>query len=112
MPSATNPSPNALGRINPDTGRFYWNFPTTVLFAAIGALPGFMTGLLGVGGGFVIVPLLQRYADLSMHGVVATTLLLGRQLGHRWLERHVQRGFAAVLFGVACWLFAKAALPA
>ncbi|MBC7704860.1 sulfite exporter TauE/SafE family protein [Variovorax sp. RTB1] len=65
-----------LGRINPATGRFEWTWITAVLLAAIGALTGFMTGLLGVGGGFVIVPLLRRFTDVSMHGIVATSLLV------------------------------------
>ncbi|RMN07282.1 hypothetical protein ALP26_00484 [Pseudomonas savastanoi pv. glycinea] len=30
--------------------------------------------LLGVGGGFVIIPALTRYSDLSMKSVVATSL--------------------------------------
>jgi uncharacterized membrane protein YfcA len=33
-----------------------------------------LTGLLGVGGGFVIVPALQRYTNLVMQSVVATSL--------------------------------------
>jgi uncharacterized membrane protein YfcA len=67
---------NTFARINPDTGRFDWNRQTAVLFAAIGAMAGFLSGLLGVGGGFVIVPLLRRFTDVSMHGVVATSLLV------------------------------------
>jgi uncharacterized membrane protein YfcA len=33
-----------------------------------------LSGLLGVGGGFVMVPALQRYTDLPMRSVVATSL--------------------------------------
>lgn len=66
----------AMGRINPDTGRFHWNRQTALLFAAIGAIAGFLSGLLGVGGGFVIVPLLRRFTNVSMHGVIATSLLV------------------------------------
>jgi uncharacterized membrane protein YfcA len=35
-----------------------------------------MTGLLGVGGGFLIVPLMRRFTDLSMQGIVATSLFV------------------------------------
>jgi hypothetical protein len=35
-----------------------------------------MTGLLGVGGGFVMVPMLRRFTNVSMHGIVATSLLV------------------------------------
>lgn len=65
-----------FGRIDSETGRFVWTGLTTFLLAGIGALTGFMTGLLGVGGGFVIVPLLRRFTELSMHGIVATSLLV------------------------------------
>jgi len=67
---------SALGRIDTQSGRFVWTRLTTLLLAGIGALTGFMTGLLGVGGGFVIVPLLRRFTELSMHGIVATSLLV------------------------------------
>ena len=33
-----------------------------------------MSGLLGVGGGFVVVPALQRFTDLGMQSVVPTSL--------------------------------------
>ena len=65
-----------LGRLNPETGRFVWTWSTAAVLGAIGALTGFMTGLLGVGGGFVIVPMLRRFTNLSMHGIVATSLLV------------------------------------
>ncbi|MEC5398217.1 sulfite exporter TauE/SafE family protein [Uliginosibacterium sp. H1] len=62
--------------INPDTGRFEWNARTACVFGLIGGVAGFMSGLLGVGGGFVVVPLLRRFSDASMHVVVATSLLI------------------------------------
>ncbi|MBV8619776.1 MAG: sulfite exporter TauE/SafE family protein [Curvibacter sp.] len=68
--------PTRLGLIDPATGRFLWSPATLGLVAGIGALTGFMTGLLGVGGGFVIVPLLRRFTRLPMQGIVATSLLV------------------------------------
>ncbi|MBI3285656.1 MAG: sulfite exporter TauE/SafE family protein [Burkholderiales bacterium] len=65
-----------LARINGDTGRFDWTPRTGAVIAAIGGMAGLVTGLLGVGGGFVIVPMLRRYTNLSMHGAVATSLLV------------------------------------
>jgi len=35
-----------------------------------------MTGLLGVGGGFLIVPLMKRLTHLSVPGIVATSLFV------------------------------------
>jgi len=65
-----------VGRVNLISGRFEWNWPTGLLLTVIGALTGFMAGLLGVGGGFVIVPLLRKFTNVSMHGIVATSLLV------------------------------------
>lgn len=38
------------------------------------ALAGFFSGLLGVGGGFIIVPALRKFTDLPMKSIVATSL--------------------------------------
>jgi len=65
-----------VARIDEKTGRIRWSWPTGLLIAGIGAVSGLMTGLLGVGGGFVIVPMLRRYSQVSMHGIVATSLLV------------------------------------
>lgn len=65
-----------LARLNPVTGRFDWSMNTATVIASIGGTAGFMTGLLGVGGGFVIVPLLRHYSNVSMHTAVATSLLV------------------------------------
>jgi uncharacterized membrane protein YfcA len=65
-----------LARLNPVTGRFDWTLNTATVIASIGGTAGFMTGLLGVGGGFVIVPLLRHYSNVSMHAAVATSLLV------------------------------------
>ncbi|TCS39561.1 hypothetical protein EDC30_101517 [Paucimonas lemoignei] len=69
-------APYKPGWVNPETGRFHWTWPTALLLSSIGALTGFLAGLLGVGGAFVMVPLLQRFTNVSMHGVVATALMV------------------------------------
>ena len=61
-------------RLN-ERGRIDWNARAAVALAGIGAVTGFVAGLLGVGGGFVIVPALRRLSALSMHSVIATSLL-------------------------------------
>ena len=70
-----------VGQLNPATGRFLWNWPTASMLTAVGALTGFLIGLLGVGGGFVMVPLLRKFTRVSMHGVVATSLMVTALVG-------------------------------
>jgi hypothetical protein len=56
-------------------GRIVWGARTAVAVGGIGALTGLLAGLLGVGGGFVIVPALRMASGLSMHSAVATSLM-------------------------------------
>lgn len=55
-------------------GRLHWTLPCARALAGTGMVSGLLSGLLGVGGGFVIVPALNRYTDLTMQSVVATSL--------------------------------------
>lgn len=59
---------------SPATRRFIWTRPCAVALGLSGTVAGFLSGLLGVGGGFVMVPVLKRYTDLTMQSVVATSL--------------------------------------
>lgn len=61
-------------RINPDEGRLTWTRPCARALAGIGMLSGLLSGLLGVGGGFVIVPALTRHTDISPRSIAATSL--------------------------------------
>lgn len=65
-----------LCRIDPSTGRLHWTPATAGLLAAVGLMSGFLTGLLGVGGGFVLVPALKRISDITMQGIIATSLMV------------------------------------
>lgn len=64
-----------LCQINPQTGRLVWTPRTAAIIGSIGAVSGFLSGLLGVGGGFVIVPALRAVSPLWMHTAVATSLM-------------------------------------
>ncbi len=55
-------------------GRFVWTSTCAQVLTFSGAVAGFLSGLLGVGGGFVVVPALQRYTDLTTRSAVATSL--------------------------------------
>ncbi|MGQ0585644.1 MAG: sulfite exporter TauE/SafE family protein [Gammaproteobacteria bacterium] len=57
-----------------ERGRIIWGYTTTWVIALIGGVTGFLAGLLGVGGGFVIVPSLRLASGLSMHSAIATSL--------------------------------------
>ena len=108
---------------------------------AIGLVSGFLSTLLGVGGGIVIVPLLMLWAGVEMRSAAATSLaaigitavagvttyavigdvrpgyaalvgipaaagaIAGTRLQARLHARVVQYLFAALLAGVAIWLF-------
>jgi uncharacterized membrane protein YfcA len=65
-----------LAFISDTTGKFIWTPLTALVLAAIGLFTGMMTGLLGVGGGFLIVPLMRRFTNLALPGIVATSLFL------------------------------------
>lgn len=60
--------------LDPGSGRLHWTLPCARALALTGGLAGLLSGLLGVGGGFVIVPALRRFTDLEMDSVVATSL--------------------------------------
>ena len=59
---------------SPSTGRLIWTKPCAWALASTGLSSGLLSGLLGVGGGFVIVPALTRYSNLAADGVVSTSL--------------------------------------
>ena len=58
-----------------DAGRINWRrcLPRTL---AGGLVVGFLTGLLGVGGGFLIIPVLVVVLGLSMETAIGTSLLI------------------------------------
>lgn len=60
--------------VSTDTGRFIWTTPCARALAGSGSVAGLLSGLLGVGGGFVMVPALKRYTDLPMQSIIATSL--------------------------------------
>ena len=52
------------------TSRCVW------LLAAVGIMTGVLSGLFGVGGGFVIVPALVLFSGMAIHRAVGTSLLV------------------------------------
>lgn len=60
--------------VNPAVGKLVWTLPCARSLMFAGGLAGLLSGLLGVGGGFIIVPALKRYTDLPVKSIVATSL--------------------------------------
>jgi uncharacterized membrane protein YfcA len=65
-----------VAELNPSTGRFVWTRRAAAGFVGIGTVTGFVSGLLGVGGGFVLVPLLSRLTTLNAPSLVGTSLMV------------------------------------
>jgi uncharacterized membrane protein YfcA len=55
-------------------GKLIWTVPCARALMFAGASAGFLSGLLGVGGGFILVPALNKFTDLPMKSIVATSL--------------------------------------
>lgn len=80
-----------------------WTAPCARALAATGLQSGLLSGLVGVGGGFVIVPALQRHTDLDLRSVQATSLAVialvsfsgvGAAIGHGAVNASVALPFA------------------
>lgn len=63
-------------KVSKETGRFIWGPRTITTLGSIGVVSGLFTGMLGVGGGFIIVPALAYFSELRMHTIVATSLMV------------------------------------
>ncbi|WP_434557622.1 sulfite exporter TauE/SafE family protein [Pseudomonas sp. Z4-20] len=62
--------------LDQQTGRLAWTARCTATLSALGAVTGIVSGLLGVGGGFLIVPAFKQLTDVQMRGIVATSLMV------------------------------------
>jgi uncharacterized membrane protein YfcA len=58
------------------SGQFEWRLPCVFRLVVAGIGAGILSGLFGVGGGFLIVPLLIFLTQVSMTQAVATSLLV------------------------------------
>ena len=67
--------PQPVCPTHPATGRIRWNQRCAWVLSGVGALSGLLSGLIGVGGGFVIVPALRAVSPLTIHSAAATSLM-------------------------------------
>lgn len=70
----TEPRPLPPCVMDPRSGRLHWTSPCARALAMTGAVSGVLSGLIGVGGGFVIVPALMRNTDLALRQIQLTSL--------------------------------------
>jgi uncharacterized membrane protein YfcA len=61
-------------RIDPEAGRLRWTAACARALGSTGFAAGLLSSLLGVGGGFVIVPSLLRVTDLDMQSIAVTSM--------------------------------------
>lgn len=89
-----------------------------MIFVAIGLIAGLSSGLFGIGGGIVVVPLLMCWAGFGQHKAIGTSLLLLLPpLGLAAAIEFYRHGHADVRAGVivavtmffAAWLGARIA---
>lgn len=105
---ADHAAPACVAHIDPATGRFAWTWRTAAALSATGATTGLMTGLLGVGGGFIIVPMMRKLTDASMHGIVATSLMVIALVGSGGVLATSMRG-TSFPFDFTLWFSAATA---
>lgn len=100
-----------------EAGTLILNTRCAVLLLGVGVVTGVLSGLFGVGGGFVIVPALVLFSGMSIHRAVGTSLLVialvsvSGVASHLWAGRVISPELTGmfVLGGVA-GLFAGQAI--
>ena len=73
-------------------GRLRLTSRCAMLLATIGLTVGLLSGLFGVGGGFLIVPALVSFASMGMARAVGTSLLVMSLVGIAGVAGHLWQG--------------------
>lgn len=74
------------------TGELRLNSPCAVLLGGVGVACGVLSGLFGVGGGFIIVPALVLFSGMAIHRAVGTSLLVIALVSASGVASHVLAG--------------------
>jgi uncharacterized protein len=80
-----------------------------ILLAGLGLMSGFLAGLFGVGGGFVIVPALVLFSGMTMPRAIGTSLLVIVLVSLSGVASHYLAGHR-FLWVVIGWFLAGGAL--
>lgn len=73
-------------------GKLRFTSDCALLLAAIGLMAGVLTGLFGVGGGFIIVPALVMFSNMGMPRAIGTSLLIITLVSASGVASHVPAG--------------------
>ncbi len=73
-------------------GKLRWTSRCAGLLVMAGLLTGFLSGLFGVGGGFVIVPALVFVSGMGIHRAVATSLMVIALVAASGVASHLVAG--------------------
>jgi len=93
-------------RLSRETGRFIWNRKSIPIVGSIGVVAGFFNGLLGVGGGFFIVPALGYVSDAGLHSIIATSLMVIALISSLSVSIAISNG--TLVFSTLAWYFIAA----
>lgn len=94
-------------RLDPIIGKLHWNWACAWTLMMAGSTAGFLSGLLGVGGGFILVPTLLAMSDLPILAVVATSMGVVALVSAVGV---VNAGIAGHMPWAVAWPFAAGAL--
>lgn len=72
-----------------DTQKFDWRFRCMAGLTSGGVVTGLLSGLFGVGGGFMIVPFLNQLNSVSMRNAVATSLVIISAISASGFSAHI-----------------------
>jgi len=75
-------------------GRLVLTSRCGLLLVCVGLATGLLSGLFGVGGGFVIVPALVLFSGMSMHHAVGTSLMVIALVSVSGVTAHLTAGRA------------------
>jgi uncharacterized membrane protein YfcA len=78
-------------------GRLRLTSPCAMLLGAVGLSVGLLTGMFGVGGGFIIVPALVSFACMGMQRAIGTSLLIVTLVSISGTTSHLLAGKALSL---------------
>jgi uncharacterized membrane protein YfcA len=59
-----------------EEGKLHFTSPCAVMLTVVGLATGFLTGMFGIGGGFIVVPALVLFTRMPIRRAVATSLLV------------------------------------